>query len=97
MRLNNSIEEYDVKSLSQITNSVNEILAKCKKLDNGANSLSHNISMAQMGFDNENMTRGKELINKYIQKLESAERELKELVDSVNDFSEKLKKAWRSW
>ena len=97
MRLNSNIEEYDVKSLSQITNSVNEILSKCKKLDNGANSLSHNISMAQMGFDNENMTRGKELINKYIQKLESAERELKELVDSVNDFSEKLKKAWRSW
>ena len=97
MRLNNNIDEYDVKSLSQITNSVNEILVKCKKLDNGANSLSHNISMAQMGFDNENMTRGKELINKYIQKLEGAERELKELIDSVNEFSEKLKKAWRSW
>ena len=36
-------------------------------------------------------------MRKYAVTLENAQLELKELLESVNAFSDKLKRAWREW
>lgn len=97
MKLNENIEEYDVKSIQSILHSVTDIKNSCKKLENGAVSLEHNIGMFEKSFDSENMSRAKEIIKKFVARLSDAERELGELLGSVNDYAEKLKRAWRPW
>ena len=97
MRISDNIEEYDVKSMSAITACVESISRSCKALERGAANLEHNISMAENMFSSENMARAKIIIKKYGVTLEDAEHELKELLDSVNAFSEKLKRAWSEW
>lgn len=97
MRINDNIEEYDVKSLNAILMCVESISRACKALERGASNLDHNISMAEANFSSENMARAKTIIKKYGVTLEDAQHELKELLESVNEFSEKLKRAWRDW
>ena len=97
MRINSNIEEYDVRSLSAITESVEAIRKSCKMLQNGAEALENNLRIATTQFDSENMARAREIIKKYIKKLNDAEVEFKELLASVNDFQEKLQRVWRAW
>ncbi len=97
MRINNNIEEYDVRSLSAITESVETIRKSCKMLEHGAELLENNLRIATSHFDSENMARAREIIKKYIKKLSEAEIEFNELLASVNEFQEKLQRAWRAW
>lgn len=97
MRINDTIEEYDVRNLEAIYAAVEEVLKKCTGLGQSAGIMEHNISVAEKDFTSENMTRAKEIIKKYIQRLSEASAELKELSDSAVDFAEKLRKAWRPW
>ena len=53
MRINDNIEEYDVKSLSAILMCVESISRSCKALERGASNLEHNISMAENNFSSE--------------------------------------------
>ena len=66
-------------------------------LEQNALLMERNIGVAERDFTSENLLRAKEIIKKYIQTLGDAGVELKELALSVNDFAEKLKKAWREW
>lgn len=97
MRINDNIEEYDVKSLNEIISCVETISRSLKALERGASNLDHNISMAESNFSSENMARAKTIIRKYGVTLEGAQLELRELLDSVNNFIEKLRRAWREW
>lgn len=97
MKLNATIEEYDIKNLDALIASVGDILGMCRQLRSGAEALSHNIGMAEQGFQNENMQRAQEIIKKYIARLTDADRELRELITSVNEYAEKLRHAWRAW
>lgn len=97
MKINSNIEEYDVRSLSAITESVGAIRKSCKMLQSGAESLENNLRIANSQFDSENMARAREIIKKYIKKLNDAEIEFQQLLASVNDFQEKLKRVWRAW
>ncbi len=97
MKINDDIEEYDVGSLQAIFQTVDEILKKISNLEQNALLMERNIGVAERDFTSENLLRAKEIIKKYIQTLGDAGVELKELALSVNDFAEKLKKAWREW
>ena len=98
MRLNlDNIDEYDVRSLNGIAMAVESIYNKCGSLKEVAEIMESNVEVAERDFTSENMTRAKDLLNKYIVSLEDAQRELKELLDSVDDFTNKLKYAWRDW
>ena len=97
MKINDNIEEYDIRSMNAILSCVESISKGCKMLENGASNLEHNISRAEANFQSENMARAKIIMKKYEATLEDAQLELKELLESVNAFSEKLKRAWREW
>ena len=97
MRINENIEEYDVKNLEEIYSTVEELHKRCSALADNALLMEHNISLAENDFTSENMLRAKEVIKKYIEKLNEAKDELKELSDSAVDFAEKLRQAWREW
>ena len=97
MRISDNIEEYDVKSMSAILTCVESISRSCKALERGAANLDHNIGIAENHFSSENMARAKIIIRKYGVTLEEAQREFRELLNSVNEFSDKLRRAWREW
>ena len=97
MKINDDIEEYDVGSLQAIFQTVDEILKKCSSLEQNALIMEKNIGVAERDFTSENLLRAKEIIKKYIQTLGNANVEIKELASSVNDFAEKLRRAWREW
>jgi len=97
MRINDNIEEYDVKSLNAIVTCVETISKSCRMLETGAANLERNLSVAEVNFQSENMARAKEIMGKYQTTLEEARAELKELLDSVTAFSDKLRHAWREW
>lgn len=97
MRINDNIEEYDVRNLEAIYSAVETVNKQCAGLEQSARIMEHNISVAEKDFTSENMVRAKEIIKKYIQRLSEAGIELKELSDSAADFAEKLRQAWRPW
>lgn len=97
MKINENIEEYDVRNLEAIYSTVDDLLKSCSGLGQNAMLMERNISIAEKDFTSENMERAKEIIKKYISKLSEAEGELKELADSAKEFAEKLRKAWRPW
>ncbi len=97
MKINENVEEYDVRNLEAIYSTVDSLQKSCSGLGQNAVLMERNISIAERDFTSENMERAKEIIKKYISKLAEAEAELKELSDSANDFAEKLRKAWRPW
>lgn len=97
MRINDNVEEYDVRNLEAIYSAVDELQKNCSGLGQNAILMERNISVAERDFTSENMERAKEIIKKYISKLSEAEAELKELSDSAKDFAEKLRRAWRPW
>lgn len=97
MRINENVEEYDVRNLEAIYSAVDELQRSCSGLGQNATLMERNISIAERDFTSENMERAKEIIKKYIAKLSEAEGELKELSDSAKEFAEKLRRAWRPW
>lgn len=97
MRINDNIEEYDVRNLEAIYSAAEDIHKKCAGLEQSAIIMEKNISIAEQDFTSENMVRAKEIMQKYIRQLSEARAELKELSDSANEFAEKLRKAWRPW
>ncbi len=97
MKINENVEEYDVRNLEAIYSAVDDLQKRCSSLGQNALLMERNISVAERDFTSENMERAKEVIKKYIERLSEAEGELKELADSAKDFAEKLRKAWRPW
>ena len=97
MKINDQIEEYDIRSMSSIVDSVSNILRMCRMLHDGAEILGGNLTRSQEYFTSENMVQANEVINRYNAKLTNAETELDELLKSVNAYTEKLNHAWRKW
>lgn len=97
MKINEDVEEYDVRNLEAIYSAVDDLHKRCSGLEENAALMERNISIAERDFTSENMERAKEVIKKYISTLADAGAELKELSDSANDFAEKLRRAWRPW
>lgn len=95
MRLDlDSIEEYDVRSLRGIIASCEEERNRLKALRQAAEINVKNIEVAERYFESENLKRAKRINQKYAAKLEQAEKEIAELLTSVNEFAERLNRAW---
>ena len=90
MKINSTIERYDVKDLNNISVSVININKKLEYLNRCADTLLHNIAIVEQSFNSPNMVRAKEEIRVY-------KIEMNELLKSVDDFVQKLNHAWRSW
>lgn len=95
MRLDlDNIEEYDVRSLRGIIASCEEERNRLKALRQAAEINVKNIEVAERYFESENLERAKRINQKYAAKLEQAEKEIAELLTSVNEFAERLNRAW---
>lgn len=97
MKINSTIERYDVKDLNNISALVININKKLEYLNRCADTLLHNIAIVEQSFNSPNMVRAKEEIRVYKTKFEQANIEMNELLKSVDDFVQKLNHAWRSW
>lgn len=97
MRINlDQIEEYDVGNLNDIRNACEEERQKIHALKSAAEIIVRNIEVAERYFTNENMERAKRIHKEYIARLELGEKEIVDLLASVDEFAERLNKAWNS-
>ena len=60
MKINSTIERYDVKDLNNISVSVININKKLEYLNRCADTLLHNIAIVEQSFNSPNMVRAKE-------------------------------------
>ena len=98
MKLNQHIDGYDIKSLSDIEHSVTRMKAHCEKLDLLGNMLKNNIQFARgNGFQSVNCDKAEGVIDEYCKKLKNAENEFDELAVSVQKFIERIHNIWNSW
>lgn len=98
MKLNQSIESYDIKSLQGIEEGVKKMKNHCEQLCQLGELLKNKIQKAKDGgFQDINMDRAEELINEYLKKMKNAESEYLELSNSVNEFVEKIHHIWGAW
>jgi len=98
MKLNQHIDGYDIKSLSDIEQSVTRMKAHCEKMDLLGTMLKNNIQFArENGFQSINCDKAEEVIDGYCKKLKNAENEFDELAVSVQKFTEKIHNIWNSW
>lgn len=97
MRINEDIEDYDIKDLGAIASGISDIESKVNALETMAEAMVGNITKVEQSFTSVNMSRAKEIIQKYIEILSSAKAELTELTCSVEEFQEKIRRAWQDW
>lgn len=97
MRINDNIEDYDIKDLSAISSGITEIQKKVSGLEYMAEAMVNNITKVERDFTSVNMSRAKEIIQTYIGMLSEAREELTELTKSVEEYREKINNAWRPW
>ena len=91
MKLKNSIDSYDVKSLRGIENGVKEMTKRCDSLMDLCYFLEEKIREAREdGFEDVNTDRAEAEIKKFIEKMRMAESEYSELSVSVKYYIEKM-------
>ena len=97
MKINTSITRYDIKNLNAIVDKVSLIKDECKKLKYFADDMAKKANVVSKSFTSENMNRTEEVLKNFSNKLENADKEFNELLESVNEFTNKIKHAWRQW
>ena len=97
MKLNLSIQSYDVKNLEAIRQSVASERDSCRRLEQSAEIIRSNIAGFEREFSSVNMDRAKEIVDKYIRVLSDAQAEIAELLGSADEFMAKLRHVWRKW
>ena len=97
MRINTSITSYDIKNLNAIIDKVSIIKSEWSKLKYFADDMAKKANVVSKSFTSENMNRTEEVLKKFSNKLENADKEFNELLESVNEFTNKIKHAWREW
>ena len=91
MKINTSIEAYDVRSLSEIGSTVTEINNQCALLEGLGAFMKAKLAGASDEFNNINYQRTQAAIDSYIKKMSAAQTELTELASSVKAFEEKIR------
>jgi hypothetical protein len=98
MKLNDRIDSYDIKSMSNIESAVIKMKNHCDKMEMLGGLLKHNIAVARdAGFQSINCDRAEEIINEYCKNLSGAREEFLELSDSVKKFIDKINDIWNTW
>ena len=97
MKINQDIEDYDIKDLNAIATGISDIQKKVSPLETMEEAMVNNITKVEQSFTSVNMARAKEIIQKYIEILSNAQTELTELTGSVEEFEEKIRRAWQDW
>ena len=94
MKINTSIESYNIKALSEIDATVTDINNRCSQLEAIGQFIQTKLAAVSSEFDNVNYERAQAAINSYIKKLAVAQTELTELSNSVKAFKEKIAHIW---
>lgn len=97
MKLNLSIQSYDIKNMEAIRQSVMFERNSCRRLEQSAEIIRSNILGFEREFASENMERAKEIVEKYIRILNEAQMEIDELLESADEFMAKIRHVWRKW
>ena len=94
MKINTSIESYNIKALSEIGASVIALNQQCQLLEALGQFVKVKLASAATEFDSINYERTQEAVDSYIKKSTVAQAELAELADSVKAFQEKISHIW---
>ncbi len=98
MKLNEHIDSYDVKSLSDVEQAVIKLKGHCENMELLGSALKNNIAVArENGFESVNCDKAEEIVNEYCKRLNGAKEEFSELAESVKAFTEKINNIWNSW
>ncbi len=94
MKIQTSIESYNIKALSEIGATVTDINNRCAQLEALGQFIQLKLKAASADFDSINYERTQAAIDSYVKKLIVAQTELTELADSVKAFQEKIAHLW---
>ncbi len=94
MKLNNNIEEYDIKSLSSIVASIDLINKSSKMLSMYGEEMQKRIGVAGNVLEDVNYGRLNKCTQLFILKSRQMQSEMDELNKSVTEFVQKVEKAW---
>lgn len=95
MKLKSSMESYNIKSISEIEQTVVDVNNRCAQLEELGAFIKAKLASASQEFDSINYVRTEAAIDSYMKKLIVAQTELTELADSVKAFVEqKIKPLW---
>ena len=94
MRINLNIERYDIKSLSDIYSTAEELRGQCRDLRSFGELMTRKAKDAHEYFDTINYERMKEALESFLKKMESAQEEFDELLRSCRQFAEKISELW---
>ena len=96
MKLNKSMERYNVKSMGQIETATVEMTKQLTHLEELSQLMNRKMNEANQEFDTDNFTRAKESIIRFINRLHNMELEIDELAKSVKEFTEKIRRIWEA-
>lgn len=95
MKLDPEIQSYNIKDAEAMSADIEEIKSKCETLARLAESMEGNITRVEQDFTSTNMSRAKEILKKYIGRLNDAKAELAELIASVKHYEEVMRYVWK--
>lgn len=94
MRINMSLNSYDIDALDEIFSISNDLNNKSEVLEILGLNMQKRLNMASDEFTTVNYERVKEAIDSYILKMRIMREELTELSQSCKDFAEKIASIW---
>ncbi len=94
MKINMTLERYDVKSLDEVYETTKRLRKRCGTLKAVAEFLKSKLASANEEFDSSNYVRVNEASEDFVKKMNLMEQELLELGESCYQLAEKLNELW---
>lgn len=95
MKINTKIDEYNIKSISTIHETVVDIEARCNVLEAVASETKRRIASVSDEFTSINYERIDMAAADFMKVLREAREELLELAKSTKEFEEKIRIIWK--
>lgn len=94
MKINMSLERYDIDSLEEVYNASERLRNKSEELEKLGEIMKFRLAASEDEFETINYVRVKEAIDDYLLKMKLMREELTELSKSCHDFAEKIAEIW---
>ena len=94
MKINMSMERYDIKSLDDIYKASVTFKDKCEELEYLGFVMKQRLDRANEEFETINYQRVEQAIVSYLKKMKNMREEVTELANSCHEFAEKIADIW---
>lgn len=94
MKINMSLDKYDIDGLDEIYNTADDLYKRSELLESLGIAMSEKIIISAEEFSSSNYGRVKEATDDYLKKMKIMREELIELCKSCRELAEKIAEIW---